>query len=128
MDIFWDKDRDENQSFVLVGKLDGSAKGNAVLKYSGKTVVVMTDFTGNNLRTEIEWAADQKIVLDLNFELAPSSKKVNGKLTTPYTGFEQISFDALHNLANGNLLSQVSNSLQVLLFMFAVSNFLLYIF
>jgi len=110
MDIFWDKDRDENQSFVLVGKLDGSAKGNAVLKYSGKTVVVMTDFTGNNLRTEIEWAADQKIVLDLNFELAPSSKKVNGKLTTPYTGFEQISFDALHNLANGNLLSQLTTS------------------
>ena len=107
IELFWDKDRDQSQCFTFVGQLSG-VNGDAVLKYPGRTITMAIILKGKSMAAEIEWASGQKIQLEMELQLTPETKRVVGKLNTPFTGYDHISFDASHKTKDGRLDTNVA--------------------
>lgn len=101
--FFWDRDVDLTKSFEFSGKYDDSS-ANALFKCGGKTPVrIEMEKVGRTVKALAAWRGSQ-VLLDM--ELEPT--RMNGQLTTPFNGLEQILFDVQHRSSKSFLDSEVN--------------------
>ena len=107
LEIYWNKDVDPSQSFKFSGQYSGTS-GSATLDYPGQSVQLRIDLAGNNLIAVCQWDEDKQIRMDIDFQLESEASTINGKLSTPFDGYERISFVTVQKNNNTHIDNHVS--------------------
>ena len=107
--VFWDKAVDEEKMLSFVGRMNAMS-GDAVLKYPGQTTTMSVELQATRMTCHVEWAAGRKVTLQTELDLAPQAKRINGKLTTPFAGYQLVAFDAWHKTLGGARAGDTTDS------------------
>jgi hypothetical protein len=91
VELYWNKDVDPSRSFKFSGQYSGLS-GHAIMEYPGQSVQMRIELRGKDLIALVQWDDEKQIRLDLEMENTSEASTVNGRLSTPFEGYERITF------------------------------------
>lgn len=103
--FFWDKDADPSRYFEFSGRLTQTSGHVQVQCVARPPVRIQFDRIGNSVKVHATWRGNQAITLLLD----RNPGRTSGQLSTPFSGFEQITFDAEHECTSSEIDAQVGS-------------------